>query len=298
MLGAGHPRPCRLAVLPSCRLAVSFSLSPHHPTTPSPTVTPSPNATPSLPLTGKTALVTGSTRGLGRTIAEWLARDGVDIVVSGREPEPVAESVAAMRALGVSAWGITADLARVGEAHRLAEEALALVPRLDILVNNAGMSIRGNFWEVSDADWEYQVNVNYRSPFILAQHTARHMIDQEIRGRIVNISTIGAHAVHTDAAVYDSAKGAVEVMTKNMAYELAPFGISVNCVIPGNIAERPGVPERPEALQRWSQNIPFGRVGRAEDIAAAVRFFCLPETAFTTGQSLLVDGGHALRLHV
>jgi NAD(P)-dependent dehydrogenase (short-subunit alcohol dehydrogenase family) len=242
-------------------------------------------------LQGKTALVTGSTKGLGRTTAEWLAREGAAIVVSGREAEDVAASVTAIEALGVTAWGIPADLSRVDEAHRLAEETLNRVDQLDIVVNNAGMSIRSSFWEVTDADFDYQVNVNWRSPFIIAQHAARHMIDREIHGRIVNISTIGAHACHKDALVYDSAKGAVEVMTRNMAYELGPHGISVNCVIPGNIAERPGT----EAQPWWEQSamkIPFGRVGRAEDIAAAVLFFCLPETEFTTGQSLLVDGGH------
>ena len=140
--------------------------------------------------------------------------------------------------------------------------------------------------------------VNFRSPFVLAQHAAQHMIAHGGGGRIVNISTVGAHAVHKDAAVYDSAKGAVEVMTKNFAYELAPHGISVNCVIPGAIADRPGAPPRPEAWARALRNIPSGRLGRAEDIAAAVRFFCLPETEFTTGQSLLVDCGHSLYLHV
>jgi glucose 1-dehydrogenase len=258
---------------------------------------PEENAFSSRRLAGRTALVTGSTRGLGRTIAEWLAREGADIVVSGRDEEPVAASVAAMRSLGVAAWGFPADLARVSEAHRLAEEALARVPRLDILVNNAGMSIRGHFWEVSDSDWEEQVNVNYRAPFVLAQHVARHMLHQDIRGRIVNIGTIGARAAHKDAAVYDSAKGAVEVMTRNMAYELAPHGISVNCVVPGAISERPGAPERPDAWDGARQNIPYGRVGRAEDIAAVVRFFCLPESGFTTGQCLLVDGGHSSYLH-
>jgi NAD(P)-dependent dehydrogenase (short-subunit alcohol dehydrogenase family) len=248
-------------------------------------------------LAGQTALVTGSTRGIGRTIAEWLARDGADIVVSGRDPEAVEKSVAAMRALGVESWGVPADLARVSEAHRLAETTLSLVPRLDILVNNACMSIRGHFWEVSDSEWEEQVNVNFRSPFVLAQHAARHMIERGGGGRIVNISTIGAHAAHKDAAVYDSAKGAVEVMTRNLAYELAPHGIRVNCVIPGAIADRPGAPPRPEAWARALSNIPSGRLGRADDIAAAVRFFCLPETEFTTGQSLLVDGGHSLYLH-
>jgi NAD(P)-dependent dehydrogenase (short-subunit alcohol dehydrogenase family) len=248
-------------------------------------------------LAGQTALVTGSTRGLGRTIAEWLAREGANIVVSGREQQPVEASVAAIRALGVAAWGIPADLAQVSEAHRLAEETRRQAPRLDILVNNAGMSIRGRFWEVSDSEWEEQVNVNFRSPFILAQHVARHMVERGGGGRIVNISTIGAHAVHTNAAVYDSAKGAVEAMTKNMAYELASYGIRVNCVIPGAIADRPGAPPRPEVWAGALLNIPSGRLGRAEDIANAVRFFCLPESEFVTGQSLLVDGGHSLYLH-
>jgi glucose 1-dehydrogenase len=243
-------------------------------------------------LAGKTALVTGSTRGLGRTMAEWLAREGANIIVSGREAGAVGESVEAIRALGVDAFGVTADLALVADAHRLAEEALTRARRLDVLVNNAGMSVRGHFWEVSDADWEYQVNVNYRSPFILAQHAARQMIGRGIRGRIVNISTIGAHGCHKDAAVYDSAKGAVEAMTRNMAFELAPHGIGVNCVIPGAISERPGAEENRERWAHYARNIPLGRVGRAEDIAAAVLFFCLPESEFTTGQSLLVDGGH------
>jgi NAD(P)-dependent dehydrogenase (short-subunit alcohol dehydrogenase family) len=242
-------------------------------------------------LTGMWALVTGSTRGLGRTTAEWLAAEGASIIVSGREASPVNDSVAAITAMGVEAIGLTADLADHREAHRLAEEALASVPQIDILVNNAGMSIRGNFWDVTDDEWEYQVNVNVRAPFILAQHMARQMIDRSIRGRIVNISTIGVHACHKDAAVYNLAKAGVETMTRNMAFELGPYGISVNCVAPGNIAIRPGTTEQPwfEDAARAS---PYGRVGNAEDIAAAVKFFCLPESGFTTGQTLLVDGAH------
>jgi len=242
-------------------------------------------------LAGKTALVTGSTRGLGRTMAEWLAGEGARIVVSGREADKVEDSVQAIRALGVEAIGIPADLSRVEEAHRLASETFALVDRLDILVNNAGMSTRKSFWEYTDEDWDYQINVNYRSPFVLAQYAARHFIDAQVRGRIVNVSTIGARACHTDAAIYDSAKGGVEVMTRNMAYELGKHGCTVNCVVPGNIAERPGA-VRTAWWEPAATKIPFGRVGKAEDIAAAVLFFCLPESEFTTGQSLLVDGAH------
>lgn len=242
-------------------------------------------------LAGKTALVTGSTRGLGRTIAEWLAREGANIIVSGREAEAVDASVQAIRALGSDAFGIPADLAIMNDTERLAVEALAYAPELDILVNNAGMSIRQSFWEVTPEQFEYQVNVNWRSPFVLNQRIGKNMIDRGVKGRIVNISTIGVHSCHKDALVYNAAKGAVEVMTRNMAFELGPYGISVNCVAPGNMGNRPGVTYS-EWWDQGAKMIPLGRIGKADDIAAAVLFFCLPESSFTTGQTLLVDGGN------
>jgi len=244
------------------------------------------------PLAGQTALVTGATRGLGRVIAEWLGRAGAAIVVSGREHDAVEASVTAIQALGVDALGVPADLSRIEDAHGLARETLDRVPRLDILVNNAGMSRRGPFWEVTDDEWDEQVTVNWRAPFVLCQHFARHAIGRGGGGRIVNVSTIGAHAAHKNGLVYDAAKAAVEAMTRNLAYELAPHRVGVNCVIPGNIADRPGAEAHADRWSDWAREIPAGRVGRAEDIAAAVRFFCLPETEWTTGQSLLVDGGH------
>jgi NAD(P)-dependent dehydrogenase (short-subunit alcohol dehydrogenase family) len=242
-------------------------------------------------LDGKWALVTGSTRGLGRTTAEWLAKEGASIIVSGREAADVEASVAAINALGADAIGITADLSINEEAHRLAKETFETLERVDVLINNAGMSIRKNFWDYTDDDWDYQVNVNVRSPFVLAQYAAKHYIANEIRGRIVNISTIGVHACHKDAAIYNLAKGGVEVMTRNMAFELGPYGVTVNCVAPGNMADRPGS-ERADWWDAAAKKIPFGRVGTADDIATAVLFFCLPETEFTTGQTLLVDGAH------
>jgi glucose 1-dehydrogenase len=242
-------------------------------------------------LEGSTALVTGSTRGLGRTIADWLAREGASLVVTGRDVAAVDATVAEFRSSHCDALGVVADLSRVDDMHRLAEETLAHVEHLDILVNNAGMSRRAPFWDVSDMDWEYQVNVNYRAPFILSQHLARHLRATGRPGRIVNVSTIGAHGCHRDRAVYDSAKGGIEVLTRNMAFELAPHGVRVNCVIPGAIPERPGTQFKAED-SRAARYVPVGRAGRADDIAAAVLFFCLPESDFTTGQSLLVDGGH------
>lgn len=247
-------------------------------------------------LAGKTALVTGSTRGIGRTIAERLGQEGATVIVSGRQPSDVTATIAGLEAAGIAATGFAADLSRPDEAHRLGDDAIARAGRLDILVNNAGMSIRSPFWEVSDADWDYQINVNYRSPFILAQHAARHMRDHRIAGRIVNTSTVGAHRCHWDAAVYDSAKAAVEAMTRNLAFELGRDGITVNCVIPGPIGDRPGATIERPFWKRAVQNVPVGRIGAASDVAAAVLFFALPETSFTTGQSLLIDGGYAAPL--
>ncbi|MDQ3694728.1 MAG: SDR family oxidoreductase [Chloroflexota bacterium] len=247
-------------------------------------------------LAGKTALVTGSTRGIGRTVAERLGREGAKNIVSGRDQADVDRVIAELAAMNIPASGLTADLSRPNEAHRLGERAIAMAGRLDILVNNAGMSLRGPFWDVSDADWEYQVNTNYRAPFILAQHAARHMRQHGLLGRIINTSTVGAHRCHADAAVYDSAKAAVEGMTRNMAHELARDGITVNCVIPGPIGDRPGSEHERPFWGQVSQNVPVGRVGTAADVAAAVLFFALPESLFTTGQSLLIDGGYAAPL--
>jgi NAD(P)-dependent dehydrogenase (short-subunit alcohol dehydrogenase family) len=245
-------------------------------------------------LAGKRALVTGSTRGLGRTTAEWLAREGASIFVSGRDHDAVNAALQDIKALGVDAWGLPANLSTVEGAHRLATTALDIAGPFDILVNNAGMSIPQHFLDATDEGWDEQVNTNMRAPFILSQHLSQAMIDNGIRGRIVNISTIGVFAAHMRQMVYDMAKGGIQAMTRAMAYELGPHGINVNCIAPGAVADRPGADFdlNTPPLKVWSDRIPMGRLGRAEDIAAAVVFFCLPETEWTTGQTLLVDGGH------
>jgi NAD(P)-dependent dehydrogenase (short-subunit alcohol dehydrogenase family) len=247
-------------------------------------------------LAGKTALVTGSTRGIGRSIASRLGGEGASIIVSGRKQEDVEGTIAELAGEGIPATGFAADLAQAEDAHRLGKAAIEAAPRFDILVNNAGMSIREDFWNVSDENWEYQTNVNYRSPFILAQYAARRFIADGTPGRIVNTSTVGAHSVHWDALVYDSAKAAVEAMTRNMAFEVGRHQITVNCVVPGPIADRPGARGRNQFWDLIERNVPVGRVGTAEDVAAAVLFFALPETSYTTGQSLVIDGGYIIPL--
>ena len=242
-------------------------------------------------LAGRVALVTGATRGLGRTIVDWLAGAGASLFVSGTDTDNVAATVRALREAGADADGAAADLSTPAGAHQLARQALTAAGRIDILVNNAGMSTRGDSWLVTDEDWEHQQNVNLRSPFILGQYATRDMIERGRGGRIVNISTVGAQAAHRDAAAYDAAKGGLEALTRQLAIELGPHGITVNAVAPGAVMDRPGAVAEPEIRLRYERHIPLGRVGRAEDVAAAVLFFCLPEAEWITGQVLTVDGG-------
>jgi NAD(P)-dependent dehydrogenase (short-subunit alcohol dehydrogenase family) len=231
---------------------------------------------------------------LGRVIAEWLALDGANIIVSGREADDVARAVEELRETGVTVHGVPADLAVVDDIHRLATKSLEIAPDLDILINNAGMSTPQPFWECTDDDWDYQINVNVRAPFVLSQHMAKHWIPRGVQGRIVNVSTIGVFSAHRDRMVYNIAKAGVQAMTRNMSYELGHHQISVNCVAPGLVSDRPGEPAMSEESRAFANSrIPLGRVGHANDIAAAVRFFCLPESIWTNGQTLLVDGGMA-----
>jgi NAD(P)-dependent dehydrogenase (short-subunit alcohol dehydrogenase family) len=242
-------------------------------------------------LAGRTALVTGATRGIGRTIAEWLASAGAALYLSGTHEEDVASAVHDLRAAGAIADGAAADLSRPEEAHALGGRALEAGGRIDILVNNAGMSTRAHSWTVSDADWSYQLDVNLRAPFILGQYATRDMIARGQGGRIVNISTVGAQHGFRDAAAYNAAKAGIEGLTRQHATELGPYGITVNAVAPGAVMDRPGAEDEPELRRRSEAVIPLGRVGRSEDIAAAVLFLCLPEAGWITGQVLTVDGG-------
>ena len=187
-------------------------------------------------LTGKWALVTGSTRGLGRTIAEWLAREGASIIVSGREEEPGRRE----------RRGNQGDRTRRGRYHgRPGGSRRGASPRaggdrgrpmIDILVNNAGMSIRGNFWDVTDDEWEYQVNVNVRSPVYPCPARGEAHDRPSDRGPDRQHQHDRRACLPQGRAVYNRAKAGVEAMTRNMAFEFGPYGISVNCVAPGNIA--------------------------------------------------------------
>ncbi|CAA9567228.1 MAG: hypothetical protein AVDCRST_MAG59-3138 [uncultured Thermomicrobiales bacterium] len=215
-----------------------------------------------LPLHGLTALVARETRGLRRVNAEWLGRDGRALLISRRLPPDVERAVGELPGLGLAADGIVADLANPTATHRLGRKATAR-RSLHLLVNNAGMSIRGPFWDMSHDDREPRTNVNQGARFIIARHAAGAMIGTGIRGRIVDIGTIGARHCHKNALVYDAAKAAVEAITRTRPYEWGPSGVSVNCLVPGAIGDRPGERPIPSAARKPPPSNPSdGPVGR------------------------------------
>lgn len=239
---------------------------------------------------GKRAFVTGATRGLGRTMAEWLARDGADVFISGRSQDDIDKVIEELQQFGTTIQGAPADLQDREQTHQLAKTALERMGPFDILINNAGFSNPTPFLETTDEDWDNEIAVNVRAPYIIAQHVARSMIESRINGRIVNISTIGVFSPHHKQIIYDIAKAGVQAMTKNMAFELAPYGITANCVAPGAVPFRPGLDDTD--IGPAEKRVPTGRWGTSNDIANAVTFFCQDESSWVTGQTLLVDGGH------
>ena len=233
-------------------------------------------------LEGKTALVTGASRGIGRAVAGELARAGARVVLGFHSGKEEAESLAAE--LGGRA--IQADVSSSEEAARLVEEA----GDLDILVNNAGLTRDGLLARMSDEDWRTVIDTNLSSVFYTCRAVTRPMMKKRA-GSIVNISSIvGVHG-NWGQTNYAASKAGIIGFTKSLARELGSRNVRANVVAPGYVRTRltDVLPE--EATAAMLQNTPLGRLGEPDDVAGAVRFLCSDEAAFITGEVLLVDGG-------
>ena len=233
-------------------------------------------------LQGKTALVTGASKGIGKAIATELAAAGATVVVGYRSGKDDAEALASE--LGGSA--IQADVSSGEEAKRLVEEA----GDLDILVNNAGLTRDGLLARMSDDDWRTVIDTNLASVFYTCRAVTRPMMKKRA-GAIVNISSIvGVHG-NWGQTNYAASKAGIIGFTKSLARELGSRNVRANVVAPGYVKSQltDVLPE--EATQTMLANTPLGRLGDPEDVAGAVRFLCSNEAAFVTGAVLLVDGG-------
>ena len=239
---------------------------------------------------GKVALVTGAGRGVGKAICWRLAREGAHVAVNDVTYDAADGTARELRNCGFNAVAVAADVADEGAVTLMVAEVIRRLGTLDILVNNAALTMVGRvrLFDLQVEDWDRVFAVNSRGVFLCILAAARVMSPGSA---IVNISSIGASRAHRYATGYDSAKGAVEALTRATSLELAPFGIRVNAVAPGAL-----LTHRFEGLSHDDQlqevaPIPLGRTGTGEDVAAAVAFLASPDAAYITGQVLTIDGG-------
>lgn len=247
-----------------------------------------------MKLEGKVALVTGSSQGIGQAIAGRLAQEGADIVIDYRSHrEGAEETLSKVEATGRSGFIIKADLGVVSEVRHLIESGIQHFGKLDILVNNAGIEKNADFWSVSEADYDAVLNVNLKGVFFVTQAFVQHLIETKRTGKIINISSVHEELPFPHFTSYCASKGGVKMMTRNLAIELGPFGITINSVAPGAI-ETPintKLLNDPEKLGALLKNIPLGRLGKPQDVASVVAFLASSDADYVTGTTFFVDGG-------
>ncbi len=257
-----------------------------------------------MTLEGKVALVTGSSQGIGQAIVLRLAQEGANVVINYRShPEGAEETLAKVKEAGGSCYtalcphseGYTlqADLGNVEEVRQLIANSIEHFGKLDILVNNAGIEKRAPFWEATEADYDAVMNVNLKGVFFATQAFVQHLIETKRPGKIINISSVHEELPFPNFTAYCTSKGGVKMLTRNLAVELGPLGITINNVAPGAI-ETPintNLLNDPEKLGALLHNIPLGRLGQPQDVASLVAYLASDNAGYITGSTFFVDGG-------
>ncbi len=245
-------------------------------------------------LSGKTAIVTGGSRGLGKEMATALGEAGASVAITARREEGLLETKGELEAAGIDCLAVTCDVSEVEGVRKMVDETIAKWGKIDVLVNNAGVVWAAPPEEMTLDRWDYVMNINARGTFICCQEVGKEMKKRQ-SGTIINISSsVGVRAIDPKSGqfiAYQASKAGVNIMTQQLAVEWGPYNIRLNVLAPSFLATRltNALIERTgENMKRW---IPLGRIGRPEEIRGAAVFLASEASSYITGQVICIDGG-------
>jgi len=251
-------------------------------------------------LSNKVAVVTGSSSGIGQSIAIRLASEGANVVVNyASHPEGAEDTRKQIEAAGGKAFILQADVAKLEDARQLIDQAWQQFGSCDILVNNAGIEKSADFWDVTEEDYDRVLDTNLKGLFFLTQAFVRRLRDTQRPGRIINISSVHEEMAFPHFSTYCIAKGGLRMLTRDLAVELGPLGITINNIAPGAIMtpmNKSLLEDKPK-LEALLKNIPVGRLGNSEEVAGLTTFLASDEASYITGSTYVIDGGLMVNYH-
>ena len=243
-------------------------------------------------LLDKTVLITGASRGIGRALALGCAREGADIIINYHQGRDEARAVAReVTALGRRALILPADLRRTAQIDRMFRRAREVFPTLDVLINNAGLTGWTEFFDTTEEKWDTVLDTNLKGTFFCTLAAARWMRETKTPGAVINISTVCAALGVKNLVAYATSKAAINGMTKQLAVELAPYGIRVNTFAPGPINVERNLKDDPDYRSAWGGVVPLGRTGEPEEMVGPAVFLASQDSSYVTGQVFYADGG-------